>query len=306
MAIIKDLTFTDYRVLHLVNQSSLRRLLNGVADYWIYDERNPHKIAFADTEAMRFGRIAHSIISGEKSLDDLYPMKTIERDIRAAEWLEIAQGLGLALLNNKPTIDDLKVLIGDETLVSRKQFNVLKMAKNAIEGNIELQKHLDAADKELTLTFDLSGMECKARLDGLLEGHTIVEIKTYSRLWLRGDTDDERAAAFMSQVLLQNHYDFQAVWYKKAAEANGFKVDYLLFIFINSDTGAVDILPLDLNKTLGANFIKNGNDKIEQVLKVKAKLETEVKLFGEPQFSVKLLKENDLMGISNKLTNEDF
>ena len=215
-----------------LSQSQLKELRRSPAHFrWALD--NPRE----RTPQMALGSALHALVlQPELFADEYVVMPSFDRrtkDGKAAYAAWVAENEGVTPIT-------------DEDLTS------LQAMKAALLSQPEAAALISGSHPEIELRFELSGVACKAKLDGYYARYGCVfDIKT---------TQDASPQEF-SRSILRFGYHIQAAWYLEAARQNGLDADSFAFLCVESKAphvGAVYELALDA--------LRRGREEISALL----------------------------------------
>ena len=145
------------------------------------------------TPQMKLGTAVHAAILDTNWDDAIAVAPAVDRRTKAgkAEYSEFLE-----------TVDN-------KTIITADQFNLVEQMKIAVFDHPEAKRLLgNCTDSEHVRVFEYGGEKCKAKIDALDDGHTIIDIKT---------TSDASPQAFAKQSA--NYlYHMQLAWYARSVD----------------------------------------------------------------------------------------
>jgi hypothetical protein len=194
-----DIPFSEYLDSPRLNHSHLKLLSDSAEQLKLGIDGD---LDDEDTGSLAFGRACHSYILTPKLFErDYFVTKKIVK--RGKDW------------------DDMVVRYGAECILWEEDHAIIHAMRNRLAAHSLFPGLIKGAERELTIYFTLSGIECKARVDIWNE-----------KLGLLGDlktTRDCRPDFFFMEIFRRS-YDTQLAWYKLALETSGFKVNDVLIV----------------------------------------------------------------------------
>ena len=126
--------------------------------------------------------------------------------------------------------------VDNKTIITVDQFNLVEQMKVAVFDHPEAKRLLDLCyASEFVTTFEVDGELCKAKIDALDDGNTIIDIKT---------TADASPQAFAKQSA--NYlYHMQLAWYARSVDREFFDVDAYIIAIENTPPHAVAVYIFD-------------------------------------------------------------
>ena len=211
MAIIENMSFEDYKALDGFNSSTIRPYLVSS----LHGEYCRKQKRF-DSIAMKLGRAIHTLcLEGEHVFTDQYLVGEPINE-KTGKPYGIETKVFKEWLSNWPDLEHL-------TTPQAKKVNLMG---ESLKNNKKVQKLLKQnPNRETVLTWvdELTGKNCKARLDGW--GNDLVDLKSFSKQL------DHNA---LSREIYQRNYHVQMAFYLDGLKANGVEPEHVYFIFIQS------------------------------------------------------------------------
>lgn len=182
------MNFEDYTDLRGVNFSLLKEMARSPRHY---QHRLHHRRP--DTPAMRFGRAVHCAVLEP----DLFPVRWTLYDGRRSgnSWLEFVS------------------VNADKSILTVDEYESVLAIRDAVRAHKVARRLLRWGKPELTLRWvdEKTRIRCKARLDWLAPGSTLVDLKTTRDI-------DNRIFGRVSERML---YPSQLAFYRRGLVANG-------------------------------------------------------------------------------------
>lgn len=236
--IIRNLSFDEYRAIDAVNQSFLSEWEeNALRAEW--ERENPRE----KTPALILGERVHTAVLEPERFKKTY---------RCATWLDRRSNHGkerwaAVLADHKGDekaaekawkslcdrvngeYEKIVAEVGEEGLISDDEMRQCAEMCRSLESHERAGKLLGSLDeRELTLVFDLHGVRCKARIDGVKRagGFTIlVDLKT---------TESAKDEAFFASIFTYKYYR-QAAFYLAGARACGIEATHFSIAAIEKE-----------------------------------------------------------------------
>ena len=172
------------------------------------------------THQMKLGTAVHAAILDTNWDDAIAVAPAVDRRTKAgkAEYSEFLE-----------TVDN-------KTIITADQFNLVEQMQIAVFDHPEAKRLIDLCyASEFVTTFEVDGELCKAKIDALDDGHTIIDIKT---------TADASPQAFAKQSA--NYlYHMQLAWYARSVDREFFDVDAFIIAIENTPPHAVAVYIFD-------------------------------------------------------------
>lgn len=204
---------TTLHGLHDVAYRAIKRVSKHDTDLfaknpyaWMQSLENP--IEEEPTPAMQFGTAVHAaILEPDKYAKEFAVMPDTIKTRRGKEW------------------DAFKAEHEGATIIKAEEAQLIEGICATLRKNDIAQKILDATAqewREVSIMFQLCGVECKSRIDGITVDGTVWDLKTAA---------DVSPDAFMRSCD-DFAYDVQAAMYIRAAEAAGINVTNFAFVAV--------------------------------------------------------------------------
>ena len=218
----------EYRAYDAVNASWLKRVLS----HSVWHANTP----FEATAAMQFGTAAHSLILEPGTFNDEYQLWQGDRRTKAGKEAYEA------------------ILATGQTPITQQDMQRLEMMEHHCTMHPPVSKLLEQAKEiELSLQFDspyYEGISCKGQIDLYTKNGILVDLKTVA--------DIEKA----QRQFFNLHYDLQLAFYHDALVANGYQVNAVKVLFVETQSPH-QVALLDVPQTV----LDNGQAKIQMALK---------------------------------------
>jgi len=194
MPIIKQ---SEYRAYPAINASYLKQILSR--SKWHAD------VPLEPTAAMKLGTLVHSHILEPDTVARDYAVFEGDRRTKAGKEAYTA------------------LLESGKEIVTAKDKATAEAMTDSVRAHKLLAEYLDnAAFTECSMTFEYDGHDAKAQIDLFTKDNILVDLKTV------GDIYQAQRQFF------NMHYALQLAWYKLALEGNGFTVDSVAVLFVET------------------------------------------------------------------------
>ena len=218
----------EYRAYDAVNASYLKRVLS----HSVWHANTP----FEPTAAMQFGTAAHSLILEPGTFNDEYQVWQGDRRTKAG----------------KEAYED--ILATGKTPITMQDMMRLEMMEHHCTMHLPVRNLLEQAKEiELSLQFDspyYEGLSCKGQIDLYTKNGILVDLKTVA--------DIEKA----QKQFFGLHYDLQLAFYHDALTANGYQVNAVKVLFVETQAPH-QVALLDVP----ASVLENGQQKVQLALR---------------------------------------
>jgi hypothetical protein len=199
-----------YFAARATNHSTIREIARSPAHFRVARDEPSHK----ESDAMRLGSLAHMMLFEPHLVASSTIPPPINERTKAPYGSETKAWAEYVALNPGKLI-----VTPDEWVLSN------AMVK-AIRANTKIAPILSAASHtEVVIIFDRQGVRCKAKVDALVPGLMVCDLKTTL------DASDRRFVAKVQQL----YYYTQAAFYLMAVESLGMKGMDFLFACVESD-----------------------------------------------------------------------
>lgn len=211
MAIHYDMSWQEYIELPAMNQSTIKAGLKSMLQLR-HDIDNPRELTQAN---VRLGSGAQSLLElGPDGFDRAY---AVMPNLHMLEANVDAKGKRSTSKNTKAYRDLREAWEAEHasrTIVTESEFYAIRGMVSAVHDDPEAGPLVRSARHEVTLTWEMYGIECKARLDLLGDGW-YGDNKTTGNI-------EQRA---FGRTFFNFRYDFQLAWYRQGLRHNGIR-DY--------------------------------------------------------------------------------
>lgn len=222
MSIIENMSFEDYKALDGFNSSTLRPYLVSAlhGEYCRKKQR-------ADSIAMKLGRAIHTLcLEGNETFQEEY---LIGEPINGKTGKPYGSDTNMykAWLSNWPDKEHLT------TSQAHRVMTICETLHNNMTVH-ELLEHNEHRETVITWVDEMTGQNCKARLDGW--GRDLLDLKSINR---------QPSHDTISKEIYKRLYHVQMAFYYDGLRANGIEPKNVYFIFVQS-TEEMDIAVCEL------------------------------------------------------------
>ncbi len=230
------MTREEYRAHPALNFSLAKHLLTSPAHFKAAQDEEQE-----ETEAMRIGTLAHSMVLEGKDLRDLYAIKP--------------SGMSFATKEGKAWRDAQTLPI----LKEEEAEGLPRMAESIAANEDAAALLRGCAQVERPILFNLHGVECKALIDlcGANE----------ARMWALGDfkTATDASPRQFPKAVADRHYDMQMAWYCDGlAIVEGLEMPpWCFWIAVEKKAPWLNVV-----YQAGAEVMESGRRKVERALTI--------------------------------------
>lgn len=211
-----NMTANEYHAHPALGSSSLKRALITPSHYWCEALENPARLAQEEGDALRFGRLAHSLIlEGEESFKK--------------DFIMLPEGLDRRTKDGKAIYESIMIAAVGKTVVKADWVNQVRDMRKAIQQHF-VWKYLQEGVSEGSHFWKDGDMDFKVRLDWIKStdyGDIIVDYKT---------TVCAASHAFSRQIAGLG-YHVQAAHYNEGFKS-AFGIEPKAFLFVAQEKKA--------------------------------------------------------------------
>ena len=192
--VIDKLSNADYHSSPAISKSGLDMINKSPLHYWNRYLRDD-KPAFTQTDALRFGSLLHN--------------QVLEPDVFDDEFLVMPDDINRRTKEGRERYAEL--MASKKIVVSSEDLNTCKKITSAISQHKTASRYLATAGKsELSLFWNMEGVDCRCRPDFITEDGYIVDLKTTLTASQRG---------FSRKAIYDYRYHVQAAFYTEGYKA---------------------------------------------------------------------------------------